>query len=126
MPASRLRREQEHAASGPQPNPPLPSIESQRAENVARVPEPQTAEAPVSHAPTPASFAHAPAAAAAATAPATEADGVAAAALAMSEAFRSMLALMERLRPRATPDDERRLNRARREEDILADHFLVD
>ena len=58
--------------------------------------------------------------------PATEADSVAAAAVAMSEAFKSMLALMERLRPRATPEDERRLNRARRTEDILAEHCALD
>jgi hypothetical protein len=44
----------------------------------------------------------------------------------MSEAFKSMLALMERLRPRATPEDERRLNRARRTEDILAEHCALD
>ncbi len=129
MPASRLRREREQAARALPPNPPTQSMESQRAQNVAPVPEPQIAEASVGNPPTAAPVAHAATAATAATAapvPATEAEGVAAAAVAMSEAFRSMLALMERLRPRATPDDERRLNRARREEDILADHFLTD
>ncbi len=143
MPASRLRREQERLSQRMPPDPSSPSIASQPPENAPHLPPPHTAAPPVSHALAPAPVADAPATAtvpasatapasatvaapAIATVPATEAEGVAPAAVAMSEAFKSMLALMERLRPRATPYDERRLNRARREDDILADHCLAD
>lgn len=55
---------------------------------------------------------------------------VAAAAVAMSEALTTMLALMERLNAGATPgpmhDSERRVKPGRREEDILADHCAFD
>lgn len=55
---------------------------------------------------------------------------VAAAAVAMSEAFKTLLALMERLNPVSTaepmPNGDRRTKHGRREEDILADHCAFD
>ncbi len=140
LPASRRRREQERVAAGLPPNPCALQFERERAEQAARLLEQQSlaAAASPSSAPQPAALpasqsaldaapspapAHAPDIPAA---PPTEADSIAAAAVAMSQAFKSMLALMERLRPRVTPDDERRVNRARRGEDILADHCALD
>lgn len=61
---------------------------------------------------------------------ADQASTVAAAAVAMSESLKTMLALMERMcnnaTPRATPDDERRIQHGRRAEDILADQWALD
>ena len=57
---------------------------------------------------------------------ATPADTVAAAAAVMSDALKTMLELIERVSARPVQADERRVNRTRREEDILADHCAFD
>ncbi|WP_426100595.1 hypothetical protein [Massilia sp. TSP1-1-2] len=62
----------------------------------------------------------------AAKGPASPADTVAAAALVMSDALKTMLELVERVSARPVHADERRTTGARREEDILADHCAFD
>jgi hypothetical protein len=62
----------------------------------------------------------------AAQAPATAADSVAAAAVTMSDAVKTLLELMERITARPVQVDDRRVGPARREDDILADHCALD
>ena len=57
---------------------------------------------------------------------ATPAEAVALAAASMTESLKTMLALMERLSDGPFHDEERRLQRGRREEDILADQCAFD
>jgi hypothetical protein len=54
------------------------------------------------------------------------ADNIAAAAVTMSDALKTMLALMERAGARALPDEDRRIHPARRKEDILAGDCAFD
>lgn len=58
--------------------------------------------------------------------PPTPADSLSAAALTMSEALKTTLALMERASARAMPADERRSMMPRRDIDILADQCAFD
>ena len=64
--------------------------------------------------------------AAAVTPAANPADSLNAAALTMSEALTTMLALMERVSARTMPADDRRVTAPRREIDVLADHCAFD
>ena len=62
----------------------------------------------------------------AATQAVTTVDTVAAAAVTMSDAVKTMLELMERLTAPPAPIDDRRIKPARRADDILADHCAFD
>ena len=70
------------------------------------------------------SGAHAPAGRPSASA--TPAEAVAAAATSMTESLKAMLALMARLSDGPFRDEERRINPARREEDVLGEHCAFD
>lgn len=59
-------------------------------------------------------------------APATPLDTVAAAAVSMSDALKTMQDLVERMCARPVPVEERRFTPARRAEDVLADHCAFD
>lgn len=128
LPASRLRREHERVAAGLPPNPAAQMIESMLS-NVAGagMPADDRAKAPPKAPP------DVPAAEAEIAFPAEpdrhqadHAATIAAAAVTMSAALKTMLALMERLSVRGMADEDRRINRARREEDILADDCAFD
>lgn len=120
LPASRVRREHERVAANLPPNPAAQLIAGM-LNNLAGAGAPVTAPAvdaavyaaddaevePESH--------HA-----------DHAATIAAAAVTMSAALKTMLALMERLSARGMADEDRRINRARREDDILADDCAFD
>ena len=57
---------------------------------------------------------------------ANPAQSLAAATVTMSDALRTMLALMARVSARAIPDEDRRVTPARREADVFADHCALD
>lgn len=113
-PASRCRRERERVAAGLNANPAAELIEKQLADLAGRAcgqkatePAPGPENQPTNE-------------------PASDTHTIATVAVTMSEALKTMLALMERLSNRVTPDQDRRLNPARRHEDILAGDCALD
>lgn len=121
LPAGRRRREQERVAAGLPANPAAQLLKTQCADLAARNAEKAAASEPPQTDTAPGS--------AVVDATAHHADTVAAAAVSMSEALRTMLALMERLSTRSTramPEHDRRINPARRQDDILADACAMD
>ena len=129
--ASRRRREQERVAAGLPANPAGEQFKKELADRAARNAErtaanPAPAEETATLASVPADGQAPSLANAAAGATANHAQTVAAAAITMSEALRTMLALMERLSARAMPEDDRRIHPARRQDDILADACAMD
>ncbi len=98
LPASRCRRESERVAAGLSANPAAELFADMKTKLIASRNPP--AELPV--------------------------EQESATPVTMSEVLKTMLALMERLSVRDRPNEERRFNRSRREEDVLADHCAFD
>lgn len=131
-PASRCRREHERIAAGLPANPLADSVTAKIATLPSRATDasdhlgPCATEPAIEPAIAPPNVLVNVLANVLANEPANHAETIASAAATMSEALKTMLALMERISARAMPDAERRFNSARRHEDILAGDCAFD